>query len=296
MRAKHVALLAVGVVAVAFSSILVRLAEDAPALAISFYRNAIAAAVVLPLAIVRHGDELRALSRRDGAIAAFAGAMLAVHFGLWVPSLAFTTVAASTVLVTTQSVWVGLLGRALGERVTRRTALGIALSLLGAVIISGGDFGLSRRAAFGDLLALLGAVAAAAYFLSGRTLRTRVSLLTYVAIAYTTCAVLLAIAMVVSSTSFNGFEPVVWLLFGLMAIVPQFLGHTVFNFLLAVVPASVVAIAVTGEPVGATLLALAFFGEVPRWTAFVGGAVILAGIYVTVSAQSRRAARVAPIE
>jgi drug/metabolite transporter (DMT)-like permease len=88
----------------------------------------------------------------------------------------------------------------------------------------------------------------------------------------------------------------VWLLFVLMAIVPQFLGHTVFNYLLAEVPASVVAIAVTGEPVGATLLAFAFFGEVPRWTAFVGGAVILAGIYVTISAQARRAAQVAPIE
>jgi drug/metabolite transporter (DMT)-like permease len=291
-----VALLALGVVAVAFSSIFIRLAEDAPALAISFYRNAIAAAVLLPLAVVRHGDELRALSRRDWAIGGFAGAMLAVHFALWVPSLAFTTVAASTVLVTTQPVWVALIGRALGEIVQRRAAVGIALSLIGAVVISGGDFGLSRRAAFGDLLALLGAIAAAAYFLSGRTLRTRVSLVTYVAIAYTTCAALLGVAMTVSSTPFVGFEPKVWLLFVLMAIVPQFLGHTVFNYLLAEVPASIVAIAVTGEPVGATFLAFAFFGEVPQWTASVGGAVILAGIYVTISTQTPRAAQVAPIE
>jgi drug/metabolite transporter (DMT)-like permease len=296
MRPKHVTLLALGVVAVAFSSIFIRLADDAPALAISFYRNAIAAAVVVPLALLRHRPELRALSRWDWAIGGFAGAMLALHFGLWVPSLAFTTVAASTVLVTTQPVWVALIGRAFGETVTRRTAAGIALSLVGAVIISGGDFGLSRRAAFGDLLALLGAVAAAAYFLSGRTLRARVSLVTYVAIAYTTCAVMLAFAMLVSSTPFAGFDAEVWLLFVLMAIVPQFLGHTVFNYLLAEVPASIVAIAVTGEPVGATLLAFAFFGELPRWTAFIGGAVILGGIYVTISAQSRRETEIAPIE
>jgi drug/metabolite transporter (DMT)-like permease len=284
------------VVAVAFSSIFIRLAGDTPALAISFYRNAIAAAVVLPLAMVRHGDEVRTLSRRDWAIGAFAGAMLALHFALWVPSLALTTVAASTVLVTTQPVWVAVIGRSLGERVTRRAAFGISLSLAGAVIISWGDFGLSPRAALGDLLALLGAIAAAAYFLSGRTLRTRVSLLTYVAIAYTTCALLLAVAMVLSSTPFSGFRPEVWLLLVLMAIVPQFLGHTVFNYLLAAVPASVVAIAVTGEPVGATILAFGFFGEVPRWTAFVGGAVILAGIYVTISAQSRRTEPVGSIE
>lgn len=283
-------------VAVAFSSIMIRLAEEAPALAISFYRNAIAAVVVVPLAIIRHGEEVRALSRRDWAIGGLAGAMLAAHFGLWVPSLAFTTVAASTVLVTTQPVWVALIGRALGETVRGRAVAGIALSLAGAVVISGGDFGLSPRAAFGDLLALLGAVAAAAYFLSGRTLRTRVPLLTYVAIAYTTCAALLAVAMTVSGTPFAGFDADVWLLFVLMAVVPQFLGHTVFNYLLAEVPASVVAIAVTGEPVGATLLALAAFGEVPRWTALVGGAVILIGIYVTISAESRRREPVAPIE
>ena len=296
MSRRQLALLAVGVVAVAFSSILIRLA-DAPALSIAFYRNAIAAAVVVPLALVRNGDELRALTARQWATAVFAGGFLAAHFALWIPSLSYTTVAASTVLVTTQPVWVGLIGRALGESVSRRGLVGIGLSVVGAVVISGGDLGLSRRAAFGDLLALLGAVAAAAYFLSGRSVRRRLSLVPYVAIAYATCAIVLAVVVAISGEPFGGFPAEAWLLFVLMALVPQFLGHTVFNYLLAEVEASVVAIAVTGEPVGATLLALAFFGEVPRWTAFAGGALILAGIYVTVSSASRRRVpELAPLE
>lgn len=295
MRVRHLALLALGVVAVAFSSILIRLAEGAPALTMSFYRNAFAAIVVVPIALIRHRDELRSLTPRRWALGAFAGALLAVHFALWVPSLEFTTVAASTVLVTTQPVWVAIIGRVFGEAVTRRGMFGIGLSLLGAVAISGGDLGLSPRAAFGDALALLGAIAAAAYFVSGRSLRTKVSLLTYVAIAYTTCAAILGATVVATGSPLTGFEAEVWGLFVLMAIVPQFLGHTVFNYLLKDVEAAVVAIAVTGEPVGATILAFAFFAEVPRWTAFVGGAVILAGIYVTISAQARRAT-VAPIE
>jgi drug/metabolite transporter (DMT)-like permease len=291
-----VVLLGIGVVAVAFSSILIRLA-DAPALSIAFYRNAIAAAVVVPLAATRYRDELRSLERRQWAIAIMAGAFLAAHFALWVPSLEYTTVAASTVLVTTQPVWVALIGRVLGENVSRRGLIGIALSLVGAVVISGGDLGLSRRAAFGDVLALLGAVMAAAYFVSGRSVRRRLSLVPYVAIAYATCAALLAVIVGVAGQPFSGFPAKVWLLFALMALIPQFLGHTVFNYLLAEVEASVVAIAVTGEPVGATLLAFAFFGELPRWTAFAGGALILAGIYVTISAQSRRrAGELAPIE
>ncbi len=300
MTRRHLVLLALGVTAVAFSSILIRLA-DAPPLSVAFYRNAIAAAVVVPIAATRYRDELRTLERRQWAVAILAGAFLAAHFALWVPSLGYTTVAASTVLVTTQPVWVALIGRALGESVSRRGLLGIVLSLVGAVVISGGDLSLSRRAAFGDVLALLGAVTAAAYLVSGRSVRRRLSLVPYVAIAYATCAVILAVVVAVARQPFSGFAPEVWLLFVLMALIPQFLGHTVFNYLLAEVEASVVAIAVTGEPVGATILAFAFFGEVPRWTAFAGGALILAGIYVTISAQSRRraagaVAELAPIE
>ena len=87
-----------------------------------------------------------------------------------------------------------------------------------------------------------------------------------------------------------------WLLFLLMALGPQILGHTVFNYLLSDVEPGVIAIAITAEPVGATLLAIAFFGEIPPWTALLGGVMILAGIWVTVRAQARRSVPEAPIE
>ena len=166
---------------------------------------------------------------------------------------------------------------------------GPSVALFGALLISGGDFGISTRAAFGDLLALGGAIAAAGYLLAGRSLRQRLSLTTYTGIAYSTTAVILAVVVAVSDASFAGFEPRVWLLFLLMALVPQIGGHTVFNYLLGHLEAGTVAIAVTGEPVVATVLALAFFQEAPSWPAVAGGVVILAGIYVTISAQTRAA-------
>lgn len=281
------ALLAFGVVSVAFSSIFIRWA-DAPAMSVAFWRNAMAAAVLLPIALVRHRDEFRSLSRREWSTAILAGALLALHFALWIPSLSYTTVAASTVLVTTQPVWVAVIGRALGETVTRRTTVGIGLALAGAVAISGGDFRLSAEAAFGDLLALGGAVAAAGYFVAGRRLRQRISLTTYVGIAYSTAAAVLAVVVAVSGAPFFGFEPRVWALFVAMTLLPQIGGHTVFNYLLGHLEAGTIAIAVTGEPVVATILALVFFDEVPSWSAVAGGALILAGIYVTISAQARR--------
>lgn len=287
MSPKHAVLLVVGVLAVSSSAILIRLA-DAPPLATSFYRNAMAAAVLLPLALLRHRREFRSLTGRQWRIALASGAMLALHFGLWVPSLDYTSVAASTVLVTTGPVWVALIGRfTIGERVSRRGAAGIGLCLVGALVISGGDLGTSGSAAFGDLLAVGGAIAAAGYVVAGRDLRARVSLLTYVGIVYTVAAVLLGVVMILAGTPFAGWDSRVWLLFALMTIGPQILGHTVFNYLLADVEAQVVAIAVTAEPVGASLLAMAFLAETPTVAELAGGALILGGIYVALAHGSR---------
>jgi drug/metabolite transporter (DMT)-like permease len=285
---RNAGLLALGVLAVSSSAILIRFA-DAPPLAVSFYRNALAAALLVPLALLRHPGELRSLSRRQWGIALLSGGLLAVHFALWVPSLSYTSVAASTVLVTTGPVWVALIGRVtIGERLTPRGMVGVGTCLLGALVISGGDLGGSGRALFGDALALGGAIAAAGYVLAGRDLRREVSLLSYVGIVYSVAAVLLAAAMLVVGTPFLGYPANVWGLFALMTLVPQILGHTVFNFLLAEVQAQVVAISITAEPIGASLLALAFFGEAPSASVLAGGGLILAGIYVAIAAQTGR--------
>ncbi|MEX2457916.1 MAG: EamA family transporter [Actinomycetota bacterium] len=298
MSPRNLALLVLGVVAVAFSAIFIRLTE-APPMTIALYRNAIAAALLLPFALARHREEIRALTRRQWGLAAMAGVLLAAHFATWIPSLDFTTVAASTVLVTTQPLWVATLSYLVfGERLRRGAVIGIAVALAGTAVVSGGDVSLSGRAAFGDLLAILGAILAAGYFVTGRALRRRMSLLAYVSICYSVCALVMIPVVAASGQPFIGVRAVDWGLLLLMALVPQILGHTVFNYLLGDVEATVVAIAVMGEPVGATLLALGFFGETPPWTAAAGGALILAGVYVAITAQARarRATLPAPVE
>jgi drug/metabolite transporter (DMT)-like permease len=276
-----------GVVAVSFSAIFIRL-SDAPALTIALFRNAFAAAIVVPLALAFRWREIRNLSRRQVWIAVASGALLAGHFATWIASLSFTTIAASVVLVTSSPILVAAASsRLFGERVGRTAVAGILVGLVGAAIVSGGDLVLSPRAAGGDLLALAGAVTAGGYYVAGRRLRQDVSLLTYVALVYATCALLLWPAALLTGSRLTGFPAKVWWLFVLMALVPQMLGHTVFNYLLKDVAATVVAISVMGEPVGSALLALAFFSEVPPWTAVVGGGMILAGIYVALTARTR---------
>ncbi|HEX8099811.1 MAG TPA: DMT family transporter [Actinomycetota bacterium] len=281
--ARQVVLLALGVVAVSFAAIFIRLA-DAPALSIAFYRNAMGAALFLPLAIARR-KEIRALSREQVAVALLSGVLLALHFAVWIASLSYTTVAASVVLVTASPIFVAAASRALfGVRVSSGVIAGIVVGMAGAAVVSGGDLGLSRRAAFGDLLALAGAIAAAGYFVAGRKLRAEMSLITYVALVYSTCAVLLFPAAVFGGRLGN-FSGKTWLMFVLLALIPQAFGHTVFNYLLKDLDATLVAITIMGEPVVSTLLAMAFFGEIPPWTAVLGGALLLAGIYVAVTRQ-----------
>jgi drug/metabolite transporter (DMT)-like permease len=285
LRPYHVVLLVFGVVAVSFAAIFIRIA-DAPALSTAFYRNAMAAMLFLPLTVARW-KEVRRLSSGQLGIAFLSGALLALHFATWIASLSFTTVAASVVLVTTSPIFVAAASRVLfGQRVGNTTFIGILIGLVGAAIVSGGDFGVSTRAAAGDLLALAGAITAAGYLLAGRRLRAEMSLFAYVGVVYTTCAVLLLPAAAFGAR-LSGFSGKTWMMFVLLAVIPQALGHTVFNYLLRDMDASLVAISIMGEPVGSTLLALAFFGEVPPWTAVLGGALILAGIYVAVTRQPR---------
>jgi drug/metabolite transporter (DMT)-like permease len=292
MQRRHVVWLVVGVSAVSTSAVLIRAADDldVPALAIAFYRCAMASAVLVPLTWTRHRGELRGLSRGSRRLLVVAGIALGCHFATWVSSLSYTSVAASVVLVQTLPIWVALAGPMIGERTSMRGWLGIAVALVGTVVIVAASGGSSEapNPLLGDVLALAGAIFAAAYLVIGRRVRRELSFIAYSAAVDVVAAVALAAAMLVAGTPFAGFPAEAWVLFAAMTAGPQFLGHTVFNLLLGELKASVVAVALLAEPIGATLLAFAVFGERPGPEVVVGGAVVLVGVAITVLAESGR--------
>ena len=278
-------LLAVGVVAVGFAAIFIRLA-DAPSLSIAFYRNAIAAAILLPLAAARRHGELRRLTRAQVGIVLVSGVFLAIHFATWVSSLALTSVAASVVLVTSAPVFTAAAGRMFfGQRVGRSVAAGIAVALVGTAVITGGDLAVAGSAALGDVLALCGAIAGAGYFIAGGRLRRDMSALTYAAVVYATCALILLPCALASGSALTGFSGKTWLMLILLALVPQILGHTTFNYLLRDLDPTLIAIAIMGEPVVSTVLAILFFGQIPSGWTILGGVLVLAGIYVAITGE-----------
>jgi drug/metabolite transporter (DMT)-like permease len=286
MSTRHLVFLVVGVVAVSFSAILVREAH-APALTVAFYRNAFAAAVLVPLAFARHREEIASLRRKQIAAAVLSGLFLAGHFATWIDSLSYTTVAASSVLVVTQPIWIGLMGKFYGEGLRRAALGGVALAIVGTLVVFGGDVGTSSRELLGDALALIGAVFAGAYFVAGREVRREMSVLTYVSIVYTVCAVALLVAALATGSALTGFDAKTWWMFVLLTVGPQIAGHTVFNYLLGHLEAAVVAIAIMAEPVGAILLAMGILHEQPPAASVLGGVLILAGVFLAIRAQAR---------
>lgn len=277
------AVLAVAVLAVSTSGPLIA-AAAVPALAIAFWRNAMASAVLIPVAAVSvaRGAAARRLDRRTGLACAFSGLLLAGHFGTWVPSVTLTSVATATALVSTSPVWTAVLAARAGRPVERQVWLGIAIAVAGAVLATGVDVTISARAALGDLLALIGGFFAAAYVTVGEQVRATISTTVYTAICYPVCAGALLLACLAGRVPLAGYQPRDWLLLVAVTIGPQFLGHSLLNRVLDSLSATVVSVAVLLEVPGAALLALVFLDQAPPLLAIPGLVLLLAGLGVVV--------------
>jgi drug/metabolite transporter (DMT)-like permease len=290
--------LGVGVVVVSFAAILIRFAhaEGAPSLAIAAVRLTVAALVLAPFAWLHAGGEILGLRRRELGLCMLSGALLAAHFWSWITSLEHTSVASSTALVTTNPLWVALASSVLlRERPGRAAVAGILLTLAGSVLIFAADAsstsGPRSAPMLGNVLALVGAISASGYLLVGRALRARVSLTAYIWLAYSTAAVLLLAAAVVTGESFMSLPWAAWMFMVALALGPQLIGHTTFNWALRRLTATFVAIAILGEPIGAAILAWLFFEEGFTALQLIGFLLLLAGIFVAARDEKSRHAR-----
>lgn len=269
-----------GILAISTGAIFARIA-DAPALVIAAYRVGLASLLLVPVACWKARDELRSLSSKDLKIAFLAGTFLAMHFATWISSLKFTAISNSVVLVSTSPLWVGILAPLIiKEKIKRMTLLSILLSMVGCVIIGSEDFSSEGRELWGDFLALMGGFCAAGYLILGKALRQRLSLLVYIAICYSSAAVILWIFVLMMGLQVSGFSSQTLGAIWAMALISQIIGHSSYNWALRYCSTSLVALSFLGEPVGSTILAYFIFHEQPTLTKVVGGLVILAAIYL----------------
>jgi drug/metabolite transporter (DMT)-like permease len=279
-------LLAIGVLGASTSPPLIA-ACAAPALAIAFWRTGAAALVLGPLALLRG---VGAVPRHALWLALAAGAALALHFGTFIPSLSYTSVASSSALVCSQAVWAALLGRILGERLPRRAWIGVALSLTGVLLITGVDFSLDADALLGDLLALTGGIFGGVYIVTGGFVRRELTTATYTALCYGFCSLLLLVVCVVGGQPLAGYAAADWVRIAAITVFGQLIGHSLFNLVLRSISPTIVSLCSLFTVPLAAIIAAVALSETPPAAAVPAMILLVAGTALVINARARASA------
>ncbi|MEZ4666667.1 MAG: DMT family transporter [Anaerolineae bacterium] len=234
--------IAMGIVAISFASIFIKLAqaEGVPSILIATGRMSVATVVITPVIIRRHRSDFRQLTRNQLGLASLSGFFLAIHFATWIKSFEYTIVLVSVVLVTTNPLWAALLEVIfLRAHLSRLVILSLIVGIVGSVIVaipSEQVVSLGKQPLLGSALALVGAIAVAVYFVIGRKLRNSLSLMPYIWLVYGCAAIFLIVVIIFTRTPISGYSAQGYLWLVAMALVPQLIGHSSLNFALKYFP------------------------------------------------------------
>jgi len=294
---RHYSGLVFGILCVSTASIIIRFSqEEASSLIIAAYRLTISSLILGVIILIKGPGLLKTFDRRKIWLSFLSGLFLALHFASWITSLEYTTVASSVVLVTTTPLWVAIMSPfILKEPLRKNIMVGLALAMMGGGVVGLSDICqfqnsaieclsissiFTGRALLGDGLALFGAFMAAGYMIIGRKLRSTTDTLPYTFIVYGIAAVIIDVVVIIKGENLFGYSNITFAWFIVLALIPQLMGHSVFNWALRFLPASIVSIALLGEPIGSILLAYIVLDETPMNIELGGAILILLGIVI----------------
>jgi drug/metabolite transporter (DMT)-like permease len=268
-------LIFIGILSVSFASIFIRLSESHP-LIISTYRMGISSIILLPIFIFKKEKILR----KDKIIFLLSGTFLAFHFYTWITSLRFTSIMSSTVLVTTNPIFVSIFSYFLFKKIPKtKTILAIILSIFGVTLMSyKGDFSTNIK---GNLLALSGAIFASLYIISNYSLRKKYNLINVIFRVYFISFLILLIFSLILKIKLIFLPKKEYLFLFLIALLPQVIGHSIFNYALKFFSPTFISLTILGEPIGATILGIIFFNEIPKFIEILGGILIILAILIS---------------
>ena len=294
-------ILVFGVLSISSSAILTRFAAPAaPGIAIAAWRLILASILLLPFAVPKAIADVRRFTRHELLLVLTSGVALGLHFVLWIESLFHTSVASSTVLVTTSPIFLAILGfLILGERLPRRVVIAIGISVAGSALIALGDSWASTvvqatnatNATYGNALALAAALFVSIYLLIGRVVRRSMSWLSYMFPLYSVAAVSVVVVALIRDVPLFGYSVEFYVLCLLMAVFPQIVGHGSFNYAVRYFHPALLGLLTLAEPVVASIAAYFLFAEIPFWVAMVGMGLVLLGVALAVFRRSSRAVR-----
>jgi drug/metabolite transporter (DMT)-like permease len=276
---RPVAIALAGALTIAFSGILVRLADVSPETA-AFFRCFYALPALAALAWL----ERRRLGPRPPRrlILALAGLCFAADLVFWHHAIADVGAGLATVLGNLQVVLVAFVAWAtLGERPEARVIAAVPIVLIGVVLISGvlEDGAYGEDPARGVLFGVLTSLAYAAFILLLRSANVgRPAGPLFEATAWAAVGCLVVGPFVGTLDLLPGWPAQGWLV--LLALSSQVLGWMLISLSLPRLPAAVTSIVLLAQPVASVVLARVILGEVPSAVQVGGVAIVLAGIAV----------------
>lgn len=288
MKKKAIIFTISSVVFISVGSILVRL-SNAPSLVISMYRMFFSVIILLPIVYKNNKNDFRKISKKDFILCIISGFFLAIHFGTWITSLNYTTIASSTVLVSTHPIIILIAGHFLfKEKITKPIFFSVLISLLGSFLISfsGFDF-LNLDKFLGNSLAVAGAMAVSVYILIGKKVRKNLNVNIYTFLVYSISTVFLFFFAIIAKNDLFNYSVKEWSIFLALAVFCNLLGHSVFNWALGYLKSSLVSIIIISEPIFATIWAIFLFSEVPSINEIIGGIMIIGGIVKYILIESK---------
>ena len=291
--------LLIAIVAVSFSAIIVvylqneeHLGISMPSEVIAMYRTLFAGIGALILSL--HRKKIKWLKQSTTLKRSYwlilAGLFLAIHFATWFLSLEYVDIAISTTLVDAVPIFLAVFGFIFfKEKLNLFGIIGIIIAFIGGVLLAfslPSNGGTQASSLLGVGFALSGALTVAFYFLIGKKILIDSPLWPYFAIVNLSSAFFLFIYNLIRGYQLFNYTSLAFLLLILAALGPSLIGHATYNYSLRKLPAFVVGVAILGEPIGATILGIIFFGQFPQWYAVIYACIILVGIVLTSLSQN----------
>lgn len=275
--------LVIGIISISLAAIFAKFCNEVSSTMIATYRMGISAFLLCLIFPFNKTKTINLLNKKNILMCFLSGIFLSMHFIFWFTSIKLTNIASSVVLVTTSPIFLGIISKfILKKQIPRKIVAGILLSFIGTILITQSDSNIFDKIntdiLFGDLMALLGSLMASLYLLIGGIQRTRQTTFEYILLTYSFSAITLIILSVFLDIPFTGYGKEAYLFLILLAIIPQLLGHTIFNYSLKHLSPESVAITILGEPVGASILAYFIFDEKLQALQIIGIVLILYSI------------------
>ncbi len=270
-------------VSVSSTSLVIRYVTAVPALTLAFWRMLSASGMLWSYSLVFSNGSLSSFNKKRTV---FSGLFLGLHFAFFFLGVRYTSIANATLLGNTGPFFTTIFALCAGERISKKTYLGLGLVLFGVIIVQGSGFSLGSEKILGNIVSLMSGLFVGLSYIFSAKIREKTRNTVYGRSLFFVAAVTIGIMAIFRGDSLFEFqkEHIIWLIF--LGLVPSILGHNILNYAIKFLTPTAVASVPLGESIIATILGYVIFSERIPFETVLGGPIILYGIYIILKSHS----------